>query len=69
MKILHMEIYNCDQCAYSRWYNGQLDCNKTGRVLFYHDERREMLSAGVPVIGVDYIPEWCPLPDKGGGNE
>lgn len=59
MKIVHMEINACADCPYSHLveFNCHIydyyECIKTNKKICYEDE-----------LTMDYIPDWCPLPDK-----
>jgi len=60
MRILHMEIKNCDSCPFCREI--QLECSKD---YFLCDKAERRICYGNDWKKLEEgVPDWCPLPKK-----
>ena len=74
MRILHLELRSCAECPYMEyehpgdsWDGGHLCWHKERErtIIEYYELKNLERDHDGPIIGKDYIPQWCPLPEVG----
>ena len=72
MRILHLKISNCGDCPYkeydapSDYGEGGYMCDHGDRyqvIVPYREYQQLRKEHDGPIVGKDYPPDWCPLPE------
>jgi len=73
MKVINIELESCSKCPYMDWempgdsWDGGMICgygDNYTTIIDHYEYKNQSENHDGPILGKDYVPDWCPLPNK-----